>query len=514
MSDFAYCRLALSLLICLLTLSGCGVQKITRNVTLPENISELDEESKYLKAHMLDGNVYVLSEWRVVSSQRFVSGEGKLLGINREIMETGDFTVPIDSVAIFETNDPQVSPAIVAMTVITIASLGVTAYCFANPKACFGSCPTFYIEGDPDSLLQAEGFSASVMPSLEATDVDALFRVVPETCELRIRMTNEALETHVVRYADLLIAEKPVLGRVFSSANREFWQSKTLIEPSRCSGPEGDCLDRVIAFDGVERTSLADSSNLAERETIELEFDQVPAGRVGLVVSSRQSLLTTYLFYQALAYMGSSAAEWIASFERQNHNIESCADRLRMLGGVEVSIQDGDGRWGLVEEFSETGPLATDTKIVPLPEVEDAPMKIRLRFSKGHIRLDYAALAVLGEKMKPSRLRPSAVHAETALDSDATECMLDSAKVLVTYPGDSYTLTYRLPGDFERYELFLESRGYYIEWIRKEWLAEEDPQKLAQLLFNPEEAFRALAPEYKKVESEMEDLFWGSRYAR
>ena len=60
---------------------------------------------------------------------------------------------------------------------------------------------------------------------------------------------------------------------------------------------------------------------------------------------------------------------------------------------------------------------------------------------------------------------------------------------------------------------FLESRGYYIEWMRDEWLAEEDPVRAALMTADPEGALRLLAPEFKKTEGDMEDVFWRSRYA-
>jgi len=85
--------------------------------------------------------------------------------------------------------------------------------------------------------------------------------------------------------------------------------------------------------------------------------------------------------------------------------------------------------------------------------------------------------------------------------------------VLTTFPGDLYTLRYELPSDAHEYELFLESRGYYLEWIRADWLKEENAQRLAQIMFNTDSALRDLAPEFKSVEAQMEDIFWRSRYA-
>jgi hypothetical protein len=97
---------------------------------------------------------------------------------------------------------------------------------------------------------------------------------------------------------------------------------------------------------------------------------------------------------------------------------------------------------------------------------------------------------------------------------EAREELIDPARTLVTLPGDEYTMVYRLPEDPERFELFLESRGYYLEWMRDEWIAEENPARAAMMFVDPDRALRAMAPEFKRGEAEMEASFWGSRYAK
>ncbi len=100
------------------------------------------------------------------------------------------------------------------------------------------------------------------------------------------------------------------------------------------------------------------------------------------------------------------------------------------------------------------------------------------------------------------------------MDETARQALLDPDDALTTLPGDEYTLFYRLPEEHDAYELFLESKGYYLEWMREEWLKDENPARAAMMLFNPGAALRSLAPEYKRVEPEMEKYFWRSRYVR
>ncbi len=499
-------------------LHGCG-HMLKRKLTAPAQFQSLDTNSPFLKAHMHDGRVYILSSWKVDSEK--VTGQGVVLNANRETLETGELTIPIGSVAIFETNTQHIPPEVKMLTITYIvgaAGLGLSAALAATDTQILtpiGSCPTFYVSDGNGPILQAEGFSASVTPSLEASDIDALYRARPTDSRFEVQMKNEMLETHVVRHVDLLAVKRQIGGRVFQTADGTFWQTDTIVEPSAATASEGDCLPVLRAVDGQERFSEADPEYLATRETLDLEFENVPVGSDGLVIAARESLMSTFLFYQGLSYMGSSAGQWIAALEKGDTNVKKAVTGIgQTLGGIEVLLQDGTGKWVSVAEVKETGPLATDVHLVKLPTLKRERVNIRLRLTKGHWRLDAVQLVKLGKQRNPIRLFPIAVNQDGVSADEAHQLLTDPSTALTTSPGDIYTLVYQLPQDFENYELFLESRGYYLEWMREAWLADENPALAAMMVFNPERALRVLAPEFKKVEVDIEEKFWGSRYEK
>ena len=149
-----------------------------------------------------------------------------------------------------------------------------------------------------------------------------------------------------------------------------------------------DVLPLLQHFDGEERFSLADSSDLSSKETLDFEFDSPADGKVGLIIAARHSLLSTYLLYQTLAYMGTKVGDWFALYGKMKHDPDK--SRLaNILGRIEVLVQDSDGNWQVVDEVGEHGPLATDIYLVHLPEsVARENNKIRLRLTKGTWRLD------------------------------------------------------------------------------------------------------------------------------
>jgi hypothetical protein len=137
---------------------------------------------------------------------------------------------------------------------------------------------------------------------------------------------------------------------------------------------------------------------------------------------------------------------------------------------------------------------------------------VRLRLTKGLWRLDQVELVRLGGALTAQRIEPSAVTRKGATDPAALRALLDTAASLVTLPGDAYEISYLLPEQPQTYELFLESRGYYLEWMRSEWMTEQNPLLAARMVADPRGALRALAPAFKAQEPEMERLFWSSRY--
>ena len=494
--------------------SGCA-RRVTRALVPPPGLATLDERSPFLKAHLLDGRLYVFSQWQADLSGASILGSGVLLDASRNEIDSGEFRLLADSVVLFETNVEEQSGPGTALTVMVGVTAAVAGICAASPKTCFGSCPTIYVPTEDGHMsLQAEAFSSSIAPALEATDVDMLLHTQAKERSYTIRVTNEALETHVIRHADILAVRRPADGRVYQTSEGNFQEVIESIRPTTCASSDGSCLMEVLQPDGRERTSLADSSNLATRETIDLTFEGLPEQDVGLVVTSRQTLMTTFLIYQALAYMGNDAGRFLARLETGGESARSLAGGMeRALGVIEVLVPDEDGEWIVAGTVGEAGPIAVDTRMVKLPRSSGSQFRVRLRMTQGLWRLDQVALVALGNHVAPERIVPVRVSSDGVERPDALEALLDETKTLVTFPGDAYEISYELPEDPLEYELFMESRGYYLEWMRREWLAEENPTRAAQITLDPEGVLRALAPAFKNAEADIERLFWNSRYA-
>ena len=501
--------------------SGCQRAVISRKLASIEESEKLfpvqGSAYPFLKAHMKNGSVFVLKEWSFNDSVSSIVGTGSLLDLNRETIKEGKFSILFADVAIIEANTlGSKTLPLGGLFFMTGATVIGAVYCAANPKACFGSCPTFYTWDGSKMTLQAEGFSGSIAPALEAEDVDALYHAQPSGRILPVHVKNEALETHVIRDVRIAALSRPPNGRVFKTARDEFFQATRITPPSSVLAGMHDRTSLFLSADGQEYWSLADSLNLAVRETLDLRFESPPAGPLGLVIGSRQTLMTTFLLYQTLAYMGNGVGYWLAELERGGTEAQHRASAYgEVLGKIEVLVNDGKGDWVTAGMVGETGPIAPDFYVVPLGNASAGrPLNLKVRMAKGFWRIDYVGLAALERQVQPVMLEEKDVLCLTSQQHPIGTQLHNGPKPLVQFPGDESVLTFLLPEEYAKYELFIFSRGYYLEWIRSEWILEESPEKTIEFLTDPKGYLMTMAPLYKKAEPYMEQQFWNSRYEK
>jgi hypothetical protein len=106
------------------TLASCGTA-VKRHAIAADADVPPDPNSVFLKAHMQNGNLYVLHGWKLDGGAGVVTGEGILYNASRDTLATGAFTVSTDSIAVFETNQKTGSRAVKKLAIATVAGAAV-----------------------------------------------------------------------------------------------------------------------------------------------------------------------------------------------------------------------------------------------------------------------------------------------------------------------------------------------------------------------------------------------------
>jgi hypothetical protein len=471
------------------------------------------EPQKRLKLHMKSGELIVLDAWARRGGA--IEGEGASYDIDRAEIEHGHLSAPLDEIALVELSRSELIGSWVAIAGLATVSAVVTAFCLAMPKSCFGSCPTFYVPSNGGWKLQAEGFSTSIARALEADDLDALPDAAAEGGFVSLAMRNEALETHAVRSLGLLLVDGPAGSTIYRRTGGGFDALGPTAGPTRCAW-ESDVCPLLAAQDGRELQPKSDGVDLAAKTSIELWFDAPPAKRAGLVLTARNSLMSTFVLYHMLALYGRSAGDFIAKLEAYDPAaLLGLASFSESLGGIEIAYRQGDGPWKTAPTIAYIGPIALQTQAVPLELDTTDPIEVRLTMARAHWKLDAARVGpIIESPLSTTRIAPEVLEAD-GQDPRRVEAMLRGiGPHLVTLPGEEVRMRFAVPEPKGARAYFLQSRGYYYEWMREEWLREEDPAQADAFLADPLRALRELAPEYARIEPSIDRLFENSRFAR
>ena len=483
-------------------------------------------ESKipFFKIHFKNGDISLLENWSLTSNQDSITGLGTLYDFNRNEIQKGALAFSIDDIAIIETNElehitTKDKGRIAGLVILTGLGLVLDIVCLSNPKACFGSCPTFYLEGDVDLHdVCAEGFSSSIAPSLEKRDIDALNHQT-SAADFSLTMKNEAYETHLVNELLIHAVPKKKSERIFHDRNGEYYNCESLIRCKQAVVYSREILDFVNHIDNKEYFSTTDSFDLSTRESLVFEFEKCTKKEHGIVLNFRQTLLTTFLLYSGLSYMGDEVGDFFAKVETSEKIKKRLGDPFRRLGGIKIFAWNEDnGKWVFMDELYETGPISKNLIITPIGTQYpvNGKMKIKLEMAKGLWRLDYIGVAPIIAKVNPQIAQPIGVDIIDGHDFNIDKIKFDDQNYLVSLPGNEFKFNFKLPAisDGHDFELFLSSKGYYLEWIREEWLEGKNLPKLRKMLMNDRKTWRELAKEFKTMEHEMETVFWNSKYVK
>ena len=512
----------LTLAIVIIAIQSCATYYFRSNY---KDTNSLIHETKnlktkpFLKAHLKNGDVCILKEsWKVDTTVNIVSGYGTKYDFNRNNIFEGAISIPIDSVAIFETNIKIQNPEagrITALSILAGLDAVVGLICLSNPKACFGSCPTFYInENDNFHYADAEGFSNAITPSMEYYDIDALNNKPLTENIFSITMKNEALETHCVKDVKLFAYPRKEGERIYQSPTNDFYLCENIYALSQAKANEGDITALLNNQDRQERFSLSEENNLSSKEEIYLSFDHVKnTNNLGLILNFRQTLMTTYLFYSAMGYMGDEVSDMFTKLEIDSSIRNTFDATTKNLGGIDIYLlNEQKGDWELQNCFYESGPIAINKQFFHLQnESSNLKVKLKIVLNKGLWRIDYVALTNIKEKVKPIEISPNSIFNKGKPDNSALCAINNPDKYLISMPGSEYKFNFILPHSNTDYELFLYSKGYYLEWMREHWIKDKDLLKLKQMVDYPKKYLKEEAKNYKRYEKIMEQEFWNSK---
>jgi hypothetical protein len=517
-------RLIFVLVISPLLLTACFP---TTEVTMLEKEALKTAEGSNVasKAHVIDASVILFPDGCRIEGNS-LNGIGTRHWVDHEDLQSIPRSISLDSVAAVTYYEKHLSAGrVFAEGLFTVTApfmtfLGVV--CIINPKSCFGSCPTVYTYEASSEVLEAELFSSSISKLMEESDLDVIGARPDADGAFMLRVTNEALETHYINQFQLLSLEHPTGTRVFPGPENSFVIVKDLHEPLVATSRGG--VNVLPAIKAADDTQYRTGDDAFERLTSENENDwvdlsvNVPEGTtsVKMVLRLRNSLLSTILFYDlVLGSQGLQAINWTQRINEDPVYAELFRTVYQTFSGVKV-LSNENGSWIQHASITDAGPINWKHVAVEIPVTEPGELPVRLQFFPDNIFIDYVGF----DTSSPSdtKLVPIPIDPVVVINNEGEErsdvlpfiSSIDDQR-LITNPGDSYRFMYEIPrkGSTER-TLFIQSHGYYTEWVRGGWL-QTDASAYRFNLYDTQSTLAELTTRWLAGRTVIEESFFNSR---
>jgi hypothetical protein len=479
----------------------------------------------------LNDNSVVLFPNGFEVKNHMVLGQGTRHQINESTESIKSQNFPLDNVIAMTYYELESSPAsdlgsfILGLhgSVLTPLSL----YCLACPKCCFGSCPTVYVNQGNKQVLKAELFSYSISKYQQEADLDLLFQKIDIAGKYSIRITNEALETHYIDLINIQKVEHPPGTNVYPTSEGNFVVTRNLLSPVQVlNSKNSDVLPLVFKRDNqcyrTDSLLFATNSELKWRDHLDLKIPSVHVGQLKLVLKLRNTLLSTVLFYDVvLGSQGLTALEWTKKINTDPNYALLFHAVYKFYSGITVKVNQ-QGKYQKRKFISDVGPIAWKELAVSIPVNEEdindsSELDIRLEFFPDHFMVDYIGYEMKSDGDIPyqvNNLSPNTIEAyDGKLRPEVIQKIRrDDRDFLITNPGESYNLYFYVTTPSENeVSIFIRSKGYYIEWLRGNWLT-ENPGDYRFQLFDYKETIHQLKKSWLENRQLLEQEFFHSRF--
>lgn len=434
-----------------------------------------------IKAHLADGSTALFRAGANVGANGIV-GKGKRFSPTLDSSAVD--SIPLSDIVGVETFDREVNTG--RTLVYSTISGAVTAVAAAALAiVIFGSCPTIYADSAGTQTLQAESFSYSIAPLLEKRDVDLLSVQPDANGVIRLDVRNEALETHYIDQLQLLEARHRTDEVVMPVAKGRLAALRNVFTPTTMRDSHGhDVLFELSRADGVLFNSTgavraARDTSVGTQDYIDITLPRAQRRRgrdsVAVVLNMRSSLLSTTIFYDhMLARHGARSLDWVGHDLTRITTVADVAKWYADHFGLRVSVRDGD-EWKPVVRLMDFGPAAWRTVAAMVPDVGDDSLRIRLAFVADEFRIDRVAVSRDIRAVEPRMVDVARIINSAGQRRDDVRDFLRRAdeRRLSTSPGDRLLAEFDAgkPRPNEARTYLLAATGYYVEWVRPNWIA-------------------------------------------
>ena len=479
-------------LLTVVLISACVFTTTDLHSVKKENLKKTvrDKINSPTKIHLQDGSVIIYPGGFTIENGKIIT-RGRRYNFART-KSTFIHTFPMDSVEYLEYYSKNYDNLALVSSIPGVAFGSRLAF-----VVIFGSCPTIYSPQIDKDILEAECFSYSISPRYEVWDLDKLDHPAIKDNKITLKIANEALETHYINQFSLVRASHPYGYEAYPDKNNNpvlFGEKATIL---RARDKYGDDIGVLIEDkDSLHYRSndkiFANTEGEITRDRIDISFNNPKRkDEMVLLLRLRNTLLNTVLLYDVmLASKGIDAIDWIGEDSQNLFYAWRLHNWYGKHFGMDIEVME-DGEYKKVGHIWDSGPIAWHEQAVRFSIPAQDTIQIRLSYLADNWVIDKINASFDSDaEMQISEISCTALENPMGIYSPDKRRNLtsDDDKYLVTFPGEHYLATFDLPeAEGNRaHTYFIKSKGYYIEWIRKEWLSKSLNDTFVEFELNDE----------------------------
>lgn len=467
------------------------------------------------------GNTIILFPTGFEYGENYIGGEGQIFTFPSKFSEKKTIKIPKDSIIAMITYEETTSATryfgsfLLGLTAPPLTFLGI--YCLSCPKCCFGSCPTIYAFDGENYNLEAELFSECISKQLENYDLD-LIRQKTINDTLKIKITNEALETHYINKFEIVSAIHPKGTEVLPTIEDKLLVIDNQIPPVVVKNKESKEVTHFLINDDNQyyRSGVEKITELRKGPVFDYLDFELPQNATKMLMKYRNTLLSTTLLYNVvIGSQGIKGLEWTKKMNEDPIYASQFKMIYEMFSGIKIKLKQ-NGDWKEVGYFKDAGPLNWKYIAAELKFDNAEKNILRLEFIPDNFMIDYVSFDTT--KINCNQIKTKAIYPSVVLDNRGKKngeimsfLIENDSNYLVTEPGDFYSLNYYSPKIEENEQtFFIKSKGYYNEWIRGIWISENNSNYTFNL-YNIQETLNSLVDSWLENYELLENEFFNSR---
>ena len=472
-----------------------------------------------IRALTVDTLLYTFETFSFTDS--VLSGKGYMK--RKELTVPYEGSVPFNRIAFIERIDysywkPLWMIPMLAGTIASIKSMleGSTEF---EIKRSNGSCPYIYSYDGEKFKMEAEAFGTSVSKAIEAQTFSLLPSLTAIDDRLRVRISNERPETHMLNSVQLFAADADDAASVVLDINNFLWPVYHAVPPSAAHDHSGkDILAEICATDGrywkSDLTHIAPLSGF--RDQLELQFDLAEGvSNATLIVHAVNTDLINEASRSVGTILGDATMEFYRTLE---HEIQLQHEIREWIHDCSLRIEIAHGStWeeaGVMPPEATVAPFSRAIRLSHLNNFK-GPLRVRLSSLTDVWRID--GVFIDFSTVQPISMKSLEMISVTSSDKNNWENAIKSNDSLyaLLLPPHHIDLQFRsAPVHRMRKPVYIiAAQGYLYEWFPLEKYSTDnflsnnipigDRVAMLSLLIRQKDLF--LPPIYARWQKSIED---------